>query len=109
MDHSVHGAIVSGLRSQGVDVLTAREDNYHEVADPLVLDRATELDRVLFTQDEDFLIEAVSRQRGGIPFFGVIYAHQERVPIGRCIEDLHSLVELEDLENLVGRVVYLPM
>ena len=109
MDHCVKGATITGLRLRGVDVLTAREDAHHEVADPLVLDRATELQRVVFTQDEDFLRDAARRQEQGIPFYGVIYAHQDRVSVGRCIEDLQFIVEIEDLENLVGRVIYLPI
>ena len=109
MDHCVDGAIIAGLRARGVDVLTARDDSHHEVPDPLVLDRATELERVVFTQDEDFLRDAAGRQRQGTPFYGVIYAHPQRVPIGRCIEALQLLVQAEELENLVGRVIYLPL
>jgi hypothetical protein len=40
--------------------------------DPRLLDRAGELGRVLFSQDEDLLIEAARRQREGIHFAGVI-------------------------------------
>ena len=109
MDHCVKGAIIAGLRLRGVDVLTAREDAHHEVADPLVLDRAMELERVVFTQDEDFLRDAARRQERGVPFYGVIYAHQDRVSVDRCIEDLQQIVEMEELENLVGRVIYLPI
>ncbi len=109
MDHCVKGAITAGLRLRGVDVLAAREDARHEVEDPFVLDLATELERVVFTQDEDFLRDAARRQEQGIPFYGVIYAHQDRVSIGRCIEDLQMIAEMEDLENLVGRVIYLPI
>ena len=109
MDHCVDGAIIDGLRARGIDVLTARDDDHHEVPDSLVLDRATKLERVVFTQDKDFLRDAANRQRQGIPFYGVIYAHPRRVPIGRCIEDIQLLVDVEDLTNLVGRVSYLPI
>ena len=109
MDHCVDGAIIAGLRARGVDVLTAQEDNHHEVDDPLVLNRATELERVVFTQDVDFLRDATRRQRHGIYFHGVIYAHPLEVTIGQCIEDIRLLVEAEDIENLIGRVHYLPM
>lgn len=54
MDHHVPRAITSGLRLRGVDVLTAYEDGTHELDDPILLDRAGELGRVLFTQDDDF-------------------------------------------------------
>lgn len=51
MDHHVPAAITEGLRSRGVDVLTALDDGTEEFEDPPLLQRATELDRVLFTQD----------------------------------------------------------
>jgi len=79
MDHHVPRAITAGLRARGVGVLTAYEDGAHELEDVTLLDRAGELKRVLFTRDEDFLIEATRRQELGIPFYGIVYAHQLRV------------------------------
>ena len=48
-----------GLRLRGVDMMTFWEDGSHELSDPDILDRATELNRVLFTQDEDLAGTAV--------------------------------------------------
>jgi hypothetical protein len=42
-------------------VLTAQEDGTGELPDPELLDRATELGPVLFTQDDDLLREAKRR------------------------------------------------
>jgi predicted nuclease of predicted toxin-antitoxin system len=64
VDHHVPRAITVGLRLRGVDVLTAYEDGASELDDPELLDRAGELERVLFTQDDDLLAEAARRQRG---------------------------------------------
>ena len=72
MDHHVPRPITNGLRLRGVDVLTAHEDGTSELPDPELLDRATELERVLFTQDDDPLTEATQRQRRGQEFSGVI-------------------------------------
>ena len=58
MDEHVHRAITTSLRLRGVDVLTAQDDGRRHVPDPVLLDRATELGRVLFSQDEDLLVEA---------------------------------------------------
>lgn len=58
MDHHVARAITSGLRLRNVDVLTAYDDGSHEAEDPALLDRATALGRVLFSQDDDLVIEA---------------------------------------------------
>lgn len=52
---------VTRLRLRGVDVLTAQEDGAGEAEGPELLDRATRLGRVLFTQDDDLLREAKRR------------------------------------------------
>lgn len=85
MDHHVPRAITNGLRLRRVDVLTAYEDRSHTIDDPDLLDRATSLERVLFTQDDDLLVEAKRRQQHGHFFFGVIYAQQGVVAIGQCV------------------------
>jgi hypothetical protein len=109
MDHHVPRSITAGLRARGVDVLTAYEDGAHEMEDEDLLDRAAELGRVLFTRDDDFLVEAARRQELGIPFYGVIYAHQLRVPIGRCIEDLEIIAGVGEPDDLLNCVRYLPL
>ena len=91
MDVHVRWAITDGLRRRGVDVLTAQEDGGATLADPLLLDQATSLGRVLSSQDKDLLREATQRQRNNIPFAGVIYAHQLRITIGQAIHDLELI------------------
>ena len=82
MDEHVHRAITTGLRLRGVDVLTAQADGRRHVLDDVLLDRAGELRRVLFSQDEDLLAEANRRRLEGIAFVGVVYAHQLHVSVG---------------------------
>lgn len=72
MDENVHRGVTDGLRIRGVDVLTAQEDRRTSFRDPIILDRATELERVLFSQDDDFLAEANRRQQEKINFSGVV-------------------------------------
>jgi predicted nuclease of predicted toxin-antitoxin system len=55
MDHHINAAITAGLRRRGVDVLTCAEDGTDRSDDAHILTRATELGRVVFTQDDDFL------------------------------------------------------
>ena len=109
MDVHVHRAITAGLLMRNVDVITAQEDGYRTALDDRLLDRATELQRVLFTQDEDLLAEAKHRQIENIPFAGVIYAHQLRITIGRCVQDLELIAKLAEPEELANRVEYLPL
>jgi len=109
MDVHVHRAITLGLRLRGIDVLTAQEDGYRTASDTVLLDRATELGRVLFSQDEDLLVEAKRRQLDGTPFGGVIYAHQLRITIGRCVTDLELITLAGDPEEMMNHVEYLPL
>jgi hypothetical protein len=109
LDVHVPAAITRGLLLRGVDVLTAQLDGTTELKDPQLLDRATVLGRVLFSQDEDLLAEATRRQRSGQNFAGVIYAHQLRVTIGKCIADLELLALAGTLEDFANRVEYLPL
>jgi predicted nuclease of predicted toxin-antitoxin system len=92
-----------------VDALTAQEDGRRRTPDDLLLDRATALQRVLFSQDEDLLAEATRRQRDGILFAGVVYAHQLNVTIGVCVRDLELVAKAANPEDLVNRVLYLPI
>ena len=74
-----------------------------------MLDRALELERVLFTQDDDLLNEAALRQRSGKAFAGVIYAHQQNITVRRSIEDLELLAKACKPGELANRVVFLPL
>ena len=109
MDEHVHRAITLGLRLREVNVLTIQEDNRIGLADPLVLDRATELNRIVVSQDRDFLVEAQQRQTVGATFAGVIYAHQLQISIGECIRDLELIAKLGYPEEFINRVQFLPL
>lgn len=109
MDVHVRRAVTVGLRLRGVDVLTAQEDGTGEVDDSFLLDRATELGRILFTQDDDLLREAAWRQETGEGFAGVIYGHQLNVAVGQCIEDLELIAQATEPEEWTNRVAYLPL
>ena len=109
LDEQVQKAIVRGLRLRGIDVMTAQEDGHDATPDIEVLDRATALGRVVFTQDRDFLVEARNRQQNGISFAGVIYAHQTDVPIGDSIRDLEILAVVYEPSDMANRVEYLPI
>jgi hypothetical protein len=108
MDVHVKRAVTEGLRRRGVDVLIAQEDGTTRLADSALLERATSLGRVLFSQDEDLLIVATRFQRDGMTFTGLAYAHQERATIRQLIDDLELLAKASELEDIVNQIQYLP-
>jgi predicted nuclease of predicted toxin-antitoxin system len=109
MDHRVKLEITKGLRRHNVDVLTAYEDGAHQLGDPALLDRAMQLHRVLFSQDDDLLCEATRRQEANIEFAGVIYVHQNNLSTGQCIDELELIAAVFEPEEMSNRIEYLPL
>ncbi len=109
MDQHVPAAITRGLRSRGIDVLTAYEDGAAQWDDESLLERATQLARVLFTQDDDFLVLAHQWLRSGRDFAGVIYAHQQAVTIGQAIRDLEFISVALNANEMQNRIEFLPI
>ena len=109
MDVHIRQSITEGLRRIGLNVLTAQEDGSAELSDPDLLDRATQLGRVLFSMDDDLLTEATRRQNENVSFAGVIYAHQLRITVGQSVRDLSLIAEVYDLTDIANRVEFLPL
>ncbi|NLX96459.1 MAG: DUF5615 family PIN-like protein [Rhodopirellula sp.] len=78
MDHHVPVAITRGLRQQAVEVLAAEEDQGAEWEDDRLLERATNLGRIVFTQDEDFLGIAHQWQNSRRDFAGIVSHASQR-------------------------------
>jgi uncharacterized protein with PIN domain len=110
MDVHVRRAVATALRLRSVDVLTAQEDDSAELDDDRLLQRATELGRILVTQDEDLLCEGTRRLlRENQDFSGIIYAHQLRITIGQMVEDLELIARVTSQEEWRGRIEFLPI
>ena len=77
------GAVVIGLRRRGVDVLTVPESGTLGASDAEQLQRASDEERVIFTQDDDFRRLAAA----GTDHAGIVYATQERA-VGQIIRGL---------------------
>lgn len=109
MDVHIPWPITVQLRLRGVDVLISQEDGTRRFEDPDLLDRATQLGRLLVTYDHDLLREAKYRQENGIHFGGVIYAHADTITIGQAVADLEMIATLGDLAEFSNNVQYLPL
>jgi hypothetical protein len=109
MDVHIRFQITDGLMRPGIDVLTAQKDGAGDFEDGELLTRAGVLGRTLFRQDTDLLAEAVARQRQGIHFGGVIYAHQLGITIRQCIDDLELIAKAMEPDELIDCIIYLPL
>lgn len=108
MDVHVKLTVTQGLRLRGIDVLTAQEDGCAELPDDELLERATSLGRLIFTQDEDFLAIASEWQESGRRFFGVAYSHQMAITVGQAITQLELVCKVMTADELQN-ILYLPL
>jgi uncharacterized protein with PIN domain len=96
-DEHVHPAVIAGLRRRGIDVLSSKDANMLAASDEEHLKLANQENRVIFTQDDDFL-KFHAKQ---MPHKGIVYAHQ-RTPIGQIIQSLmliSQVLDTSDMEN----------
>ena len=106
-DQNTSGVLQEQLQRRGVDVLSTRDEGLGTLPDDQVLDRATQLGRVLFTHDLRFWAMAGDWIRKGRPFTGLIFAHQ-RTSIGKVIDDLELIAKATDPAEWLSRVEYVP-
>jgi len=109
MDVHVKAAITAGLRRRGLDVVTAQEDGGTRLEDVALLERATALQRVLFSQDDDLLAIARARQTMAVFFVGLIYGYQLAATMGKCMLDLEMICQVLNPEDMANRIEYLPV
>jgi hypothetical protein len=109
MDVHVPLGITDALRRRGIDVLTSQDDRTTLVDDEELLTRASDLGRLIVTQDGDFLGIAASWSKSGRSFGGIFYAHQLGVSIGQLVEDIELITSCCELNELVDRVTFLPL
>ena len=109
MDHHIPAAITQGLRRRGLDVLTCRDDETTNWEDNPLFERAAELDRILFTMDEDHLAIARRWQQTGREFAGLLFAHALGISIGKAIDDIELIATACDLSEMRNQVQYLPL
>ncbi|UUO17684.1 DUF5615 family PIN-like protein [Dolichospermum heterosporum] len=108
MDVHVPQAITSQLCRRGVDALTAFDDETQELPDDKLLERVTELKRVLFTQDIRFRVLAETWQIEGKQFSGLIFGHQLGGAIGQFVKDLEFIAQASEIDEWMNVVEYAP-
>jgi hypothetical protein len=108
MDVHIPAEITARLRARDVDVLTSQEDGTDELPDDMLLDRATELARALFTYDTDFHRIASRRLRESIHFYCVFFAEGDASKNRLYAEWLETYAKLGDPADFRNRLVYIP-
>ncbi len=101
-DEHVDIDITRGLRARGLDVLTVQEAGLIQADDQRIIAFALEHDRVIFTQDADFL----ALHQRGVPHAGIAYVHQQ-APIGVVVRGLLLIHDVLTMEDIRGKVEFL--
>lgn len=94
--------IVRGLRQRGIDVLSVPEAGTDHADDDFQIKFATSNNRVLFTQDQDFLAIAVSE----IEHARIVYGSQ-KFTIGQTILGLVDVHREFSAETMMNALKYL--
>ena len=100
LDEQVEGSIGEGLKRRNIDVTTTPEAGLLGASDEEQLAFAMLQQRVIFTQDDDFL--AIHQQ--GVEHCGIVYSHQNSRSIGEIVRGLiliWEVLEPSEMENHV--------
>ena len=108
MDVHVPEAITDQLRRRHVDVLTAIDDSADRLPDDELLQRASALGRLMFTQDIRFMTLAEQWQKEGREFAGLVFGHQLRGTIGQFVQDLELIATASESAEWLNVVERLP-
>jgi len=103
LDEHVAHAVADGLRRLGIEVTTTAEAGLLGADDSAHLAHAVSQDRVIFTEDDDFLVLAAQ----GIAHAGIAYCHQNTRSIGYIVRALELLWEVYEPNEMVGRIEFL--
>jgi hypothetical protein len=103
LDEHVHPAIAHGLRLRGIDVTTTVDANLLGAPDESHLEFARQEERVIFTNDPDFLRFTSE----GIAHPGIAYCARNTRSIGYIVRHLCLMHDCLTAEEMRGRVEYL--
>ena len=95
-------AIAEALRRRGIDVTTTQQVALRGATDPQQLAFASAHQRVLFTQDDDYL----ALHGAGAQHAGIVYSHQQVHSVGEIIDFLILVWSVYTPDEMRNRVEY---
>ena len=103
LDENVDPAIALSLRRYGIDVTTTNEVDLRGETDEAQLKFIQQTQRVIFTQDADFLV--IASVNNNHP--GITYCKKGTRSLGEIIERLILIYEVFTPKDLIGNVEFL--
>jgi predicted nuclease of predicted toxin-antitoxin system len=103
LDQHITRKIAAALRQRGIDVTTTVEAGLEGAEDSAHIAFALANDRVILTNDPDFLRLAAA----GVPHAGIAFCRQGTRTIGQIVHFLALMHECYTAEEMHGRVEYI--
>ena len=103
LDENVSNTVADGLRRRGIDVSTTPEQGLVSASDEEQLAFAYSQQRVIFTQDRDFLV----LHSAGNEHAGIAYCIKGSRSIGEIIRGLILIWEVLNADEIKGKLEFL--
>lgn len=103
LDEHVPHAVADGLRRLGIDVTTTADASLLGALDADQIAYGLAQGRVLFTEDDDFLVLAAA----GTLHAGVVYCHQNTRSLGQIIRALELIWQVYEPGEMKNRVEFI--
>jgi hypothetical protein len=88
--------------------MRAQEDHAATMTDEKLLQRSSQLGRIMFTQDVRFKALAELWQMSGQPFGGLLFGNQLGVTVGTYVRDLDLIAKATDPSEWLNSIQHLP-
>jgi hypothetical protein len=105
-EHVVFG-LVQALRLRGMDVVRVQDRGQGRADDAALLDEALADERVMLTNDTDFLALAAERAAREERFAPIFFWPQQRRSIGQLVQSIIRKASRHDCTSLCSQVFFL--
>lgn len=106
-DEHVPYALIHGLRTRGMDVVTVQDLGRRSDDDPLLLDWAIEHERIVLTNDQDFLAIAAERGARLETFAPIFYWPQQQRTVADLLQKILKVATSQSYADASSQVFFL--
>ena len=106
-DEHVIAPLVEALRKRGMDVVTVQERGREGANDAELLAEALHEQRIMLTNDQDFLALASQHAARGDTFAPIFFWPQQQRPIGQLIRSIIRAASQQEYAKACSQVFFL--
>src|SRR5262245_44855420 len=103
LDEHVAHAVAEGLRRLGIEVTTSTDAGLLGAEDTVQMAYGLAQHRVIFTEDDDFLILASA----GVEHAGIAYCQQNARSIGQIVRALELIWEVYEPDEMKNHIEFI--